>query len=146
MTVPGAAAPRQRGMPQSSVRTEGRDGTFMAVDVGSSAALPAPSDQPPRSRPSPLPGSAAEETGGAAPPLVLLPAEAAHLLRLDEDGRDADLAVRALDRLVAKRLLRPCIIAGRRRYSPAELLRFIEERTAAYGPLASVADPDEESA
>ncbi len=59
---------------------------------------------------------------------VLTPAEAAAYLRLDED-RELPAALRALDRLVDKRLLRPCIVGKRRRYSRAELDRFINEQT-----------------
>ena len=62
-------------------------------------------------------------------------------MRLD-DGRGDDLAVRALDRLVAKSLLRPVIIGGKRRYAPCELQRFVQERTDSYGPLSSVAQVD----
>ena len=68
--------------------------------------------------------------------LVLFTAEeAAVYLRLDE-GREIGAAVKALNRLVDKGLIRPCLVGGKRRYSVAELDRFIHDQTAAYGELA----------
>ena len=68
------------------------------------------------------------------PLAVLIDEEAAAYLRLDE-GRDNGAAVKALNRLVDKGLLRPAIIGNHRRYSIAELNRFIADQTAAYGDL-----------
>ena len=59
---------------------------------------------------------------------LLTPREAVMYLRLDEE-REPPASLRALDRLVDKRLLRPCIVGKRRRFSRVELDRFIDEQT-----------------
>ncbi len=63
---------------------------------------------------------------------LLTPREAVMYLRLDAE-RELPASLRALDRLVDKRLLRPCIVGKRRRYSRAELDRFIDEQTERWG-------------
>ena len=55
--------------------------------------------------------------------------EAACYLRFDAEGRDMEQAVRSLNRLVERKLLRPCPLGGRNRYSIRELNRFIDEQT-----------------
>lgn len=67
-------------------------------------------------------------------PALMTAAEAASFLRLDE-GRDSDAAVKALNRLVDKDLIRPCLVGKHRRYSRDELRRFIGEATERYGDL-----------
>ena len=61
-------------------------------------------------------------------PALLTAEEACRFLRLDL-GRDMDAALKALRRLVDRRQLRPCQVGKYNRYSRAELLRFIHERT-----------------
>ena len=61
-------------------------------------------------------------------PALLTAEEACRFLRLDL-GRDMDAAMKALRRLVDRRLLRPCQVGRYNRYSRSELLRFISERT-----------------
>lgn len=65
--------------------------------------------------------------------LALLTAgEAAAYLRLTDDGRDAGAALKSLNRLVDKGLIRPCMYMYQkeRLYSRLELDRFIERQTA----------------
>ena len=64
---------------------------------------------------------------------LLTETEAAAFLRLANDGRDATAAKRAMDRLVARRLIRPCLVGNRRRYSRRELDGFIDAQTERYG-------------
>ncbi len=64
-------------------------------------------------------------------PRLLTAEEAAAYLRLD-DGRDIEAAVKALNRLVDRRLIRPCLIGRHRRYSRLELDRIIDKVTDAY--------------
>ena len=64
-------------------------------------------------------------------PRLLTAAEAAAYLRLD-DGRDIEAAVKALNRLVDRHLIRPCLIGRHRRYSRLELDRIIDRVTDAY--------------
>lgn len=59
--------------------------------------------------------------------------EAARWLRLTEDGREDAAAVKALNYIVDKGLLRPCIVGKRRRYLLRELERFVEAQTERYG-------------
>ena len=69
-------------------------------------------------------------------PRVLTPTEACYYLRLDE-GRESEAAMlKALDRLVEKRLVRPALIGHLKRYDRLELDRFIETQTQAYGAVA----------
>ena len=65
-------------------------------------------------------------------PALLTASEAAAYLRLDE-GKDADGAIRAIDRLVDQERLRPCLVGRHRRYSRVELDRFIAAETEKYG-------------
>lgn len=65
-------------------------------------------------------------------PALLTASEAGVYLRLDE-GKDADGAVRAIDRLVDQGRLKPCLIGRHRRYSKVELDRFIAAETEKYG-------------
>ena len=57
--------------------------------------------------------------------------EAAGYLRLDENRSDEN-AVKALNRLVAKRLVRPCLVGNWRRYWRRELDRFMRDETERY--------------
>ena len=61
-------------------------------------------------------------------PALLTAEEACRFLRLDL-GREMDAALKALRRLVDRRLLRPCKVGLYNRYGRSELLRFISERT-----------------
>ena len=63
---------------------------------------------------------------------LLTAEEACRYLRLDEN-REPDAALKALTRLVDKRLLRPCIVGKHRRYGRQELDRFIEQQTERWG-------------
>ena len=65
-------------------------------------------------------------------PVLFDEPEAAAYLRLADDGQDVDAARRALNRLVDKRQLRPCLVGGKRRYSRRELDRFIDQQTEKY--------------
>ncbi len=64
---------------------------------------------------------------------LLTHVEAAVYLRLVDNGDDAESARRRINRLVDKGLLRPCLVANRRRYSQRELDRFINDETEKYG-------------
>lgn len=64
-------------------------------------------------------------------PALMIDSEAAGYLRLDEN-RSNDNAVKALNRLVEKRLIRPCLVGNRRRYWRHELDRFMREETERY--------------
>ncbi len=69
-------------------------------------------------------------------PRVLTPTEACYYLRLDE-GRESEVAMlKALDRLVENKLLRPALIGKLRRFDRLELDRFIERQTEIYGECA----------
>ena len=65
-------------------------------------------------------------------PRLLTAEEAAAYLRLTDDGRDLHAAVKALNRLVDRHLIRPCLIGRHRRYSRLELDRIIDKVTEAY--------------
>lgn len=67
-------------------------------------------------------------------PLVLTAEQAAHILLLDQD-RKIELAVRALYRLVDTGKLRPVIVGKWRRFTPQELVRYLDEQTERYGDL-----------
>ncbi len=71
--------------------------------------------------------------GRPVPPL-LTAEEVCHYLRLDE-GREAEHAVRALERYVSKGLIRPTRVGRRNRFWRAELDRFIEQRPEARGDV-----------
>lgn len=66
-------------------------------------------------------------------PGLLTAAEAAVYLRLIEDAEDAEAGRRKMNRLVDQGKVRPCLTGGRRRYSKAELDRFIADETEKYG-------------
>lgn len=69
----------------------------------------------------------------AAPTHEILTAEeACRYLRLDI-GRDSDAAIKALNRLVDKGRIRPCLVGKHRRYTRDELCRFIGATTERYG-------------
>ena len=71
---------------------------------------------------------------GERVPALMTKIEAARYLRFDVLHDDDDGAVRALERLVEKGLIRPCMVGGRRFYARRELDRFLADRTASYGP------------
>jgi len=64
-------------------------------------------------------------------PALMTESEAAGYLRLD-DNRSTENAVKALNRLVEKRLIRPCLVGNRRRYWRHELDRFMCDETERY--------------
>lgn len=66
-------------------------------------------------------------------PHVMTPKEACLYLRLDVDRDSESAALKALDRLIEKRLIRPAKVGRFRRYSKVELDRFIAAQTASYG-------------
>ncbi len=68
-------------------------------------------------------------------PAVMTPEEAVVYLRLDE-GREMENALKALNRIVGKGMIRPCLIGKLRRYWKRELDRFVEDATDKYGKLA----------
>ena len=69
-------------------------------------------------------------------PRVLTPLEAVCYLRLDA-GRESEAAMlKALDRLIENKLLRPALIGKLRRFDRLELGRFIERKTEIYGECA----------
>ncbi len=65
-------------------------------------------------------------------PVLFDEQEAAAYLRLANDGEKPDAARRALNRLVDKGKVRPCLVGGKRRYSRRELDRFIDAETERY--------------
>ena len=67
-------------------------------------------------------------------PRLLTAEEACRYLRLD-DGREIEAAVKALNRLVDRHLIRPCLIGRHRRYSRLELDRIIDKVTEQYREL-----------
>lgn len=69
-------------------------------------------------------------------PRVLTPLEACYYLRLDE-GRESEAAMlKALDRLIERKLLRPALIGKLRRFDRLELDRFVARQTEVYGECA----------
>ena len=65
-------------------------------------------------------------------PKLLTALEACRFLRLDL-GRDTEAAMlRALQRLVERRLIRPAIHVGKRYYDRDELVRYVDALTAEY--------------
>ncbi len=64
-------------------------------------------------------------------PRLMTAEEACRYLRLD-GGRDIEAAVKSLNRLVDRHLIRPCLIGRHRRYSRLELDRIIDKVTDAY--------------
>ena len=69
-------------------------------------------------------------------PRVLTPLEACFYLRLDEGRENEAAMLKALDRLVENKLLRPALIGKLKRYDRHELDRFIERQTEIYGECA----------
>ncbi len=77
----------------------------------------------------------------ASTPEVLLPAEAAAWLRLDDNGtRSDEKAIDSLNRLVERGWIRPLMIGHRRRYALEELRRFVLDRTQRYEPIKAKSD------
>lgn len=79
-------------------------------------------------------GAAVEYFPGTdeAVPLLLTPIEACQFLRLDL-GRESEAAmVKALDRLVARRRIRPAIHLGKRYYSRSELIAYVDRLVKEY--------------
>ena len=69
-------------------------------------------------------------------PRVLTPTESCYDLRLDE-GRESERAMlKALDRLVENKLVRPALLGKLRRFDRLELDRFIARQTEVYGEVA----------
>lgn len=68
-------------------------------------------------------------------PAAMTAEEACQYLRLDE-GRDIAAAIKALNRLVEKDKIRPCIVGKLRRYWRHELDRYLAEETERYGEVA----------
>ena len=64
---------------------------------------------------------------------LLTETEAAAFLRLANDGADEKAAKRAMDRLVAKGVVRPAVVGRHRRYTRRELLRYLDELVERYG-------------
>lgn len=65
-------------------------------------------------------------------PKLLTPAEACLFLRLDI-GRDTEAAkIKALDRLVERKRIRPAIHTGKRYYDRDELIRYVGALTEEY--------------
>ena len=68
-------------------------------------------------------------------PRLMTAEEASAYLRLTDGDRDATAGVKAINRLVDRHLIRPCLVGRHRRYSRQELDRFISEATERYGEL-----------
>lgn len=68
-------------------------------------------------------------------PIVLTAEQAARVLLLDQD-RSIELAVRALYRLVDAGKIRPAMVGKWRRFTPAELTRYLNDETERYGDLS----------
>ena len=68
-------------------------------------------------------------------PAVMTAEEACRYLRLDV-GREMKNAIKALNRLVDRKLIRPCMYMKERRYTRDELDRFLAEQTEIYGEVA----------
>lgn len=65
-------------------------------------------------------------------PKLLTALEACRFLRLDL-GRETEAAmVKALDRLIARKLIRPAIHLGKRYYDRDELVRYVDALTSEY--------------
>ena len=62
-------------------------------------------------------------------PMLLTPAEAVRFLRLDIDRDSEAAALRALQRLVERRLLHATLHVGRRFYSRDELIHYVARMT-----------------
>lgn len=73
---------------------------------------------------------------GDPAPALMTETEAAAFLRLADDGQDAEAARRAMNHLVDRGLVRPCLVGGKRRYSRRELDRFIDAETEKWSPMS----------
>ena len=69
-------------------------------------------------------------------PRALTPTEACYYLRLDVGRENETAMLKALDRLVESKRLRPALIGRLKRYDRLELDRFIERQTEIYGECA----------
>ena len=69
-------------------------------------------------------------------PRLLTPIEACYYLRLDEGRPNEDAMLKALDRLVEAKLVRPALVGRLKRYDRLELDRFITQQTEIYGECA----------
>ncbi len=69
-------------------------------------------------------------------PILMTAEEACEYLRLTE-GRALSAALAALNHLVRRRRLHPCLVGKRRRYAREELDRFIHDSTHHYPPPKS---------
>ena len=68
-------------------------------------------------------------------PKLLTALEACRFLRLDL-GRETEAAMlKALDRLVERRRIRPCIHLGKRYYDRDELIRYVDALTEEYADV-----------
>ena len=65
-------------------------------------------------------------------PKLLTALEACAFLRLDLDRDSESAMLRALQRLVERRLIRPAIHVGRRFYDRNELIRYVDSLTEEY--------------
>lgn len=74
--------------------------------------------------------------GGSEPvPKLLTALEACRFLRLDL-GRETEAAMlKALDRLVARKRIRPAIHLGKRYYDRDELIRYVDALTSEYADV-----------
>ncbi len=81
----------------------------------------------------PLDGTDLATPGWQPTSPLLSDVEAARYLLLAE-GKDDDAAVKAINRLVDSRRLRPCVLGGRRRYSTVELDKCISNVTEGWSP------------
>ena len=70
--------------------------------------------------------------GWHTPAHVLLSATEAAAYLLLAEGKEEEAAVKAVNRLVDSRKIRPCVVGGHRRYSRVELDRFILEQTESW--------------
>ena len=68
-------------------------------------------------------------------PAVMTAEEACCYLRLDVD-REMKNAIKSLNRLVDRKLIRPCMYQKKRMYARKELDRFIDLETNRYGDVA----------
>ena len=68
-------------------------------------------------------------------PSVMTAQECCCYLRLDL-GRSIENATKALNRLVDRKLIRPCMYKKNRMYSRKELDRFLLDQTETYGEVA----------
>ena len=67
-------------------------------------------------------------------PEIMTREEACCYLRIDV-GREMKNAIKALNRLVDRKLIRPCMYLKKRHYKRDELDRFLTEQTEIYGKV-----------